>query len=177
RTAATFIGWKDYADAAPSLVQCLRDEDARVRKGAVSALANIKDSLAVLPLIKVLGDKDLEIREKSLNAIKVITGEEIAFDLHASGKELTEAINNLRDWWQQERLGKEEAAEAVVTAEAAGEIAKSERAAEEEAEFTYESLMRMTKSELLSLCEGRGIECREKQTKSEISELILGEQK
>ncbi len=177
RTAATFIGWKDYADAAPSLVQCLRDEDARVRKAAVSALANIKDSLAVLPLIKVLGDKDLEIREKSLDAIKVITGEEIAFDLHGSGKELTEAINNLRDWWQQERLGKKKLADAVVTAEAAEETAKSERVAEEEAEFTYESLMRMTKSELLSLCEERGIKCREKQTKSEISQLILGEQK
>lgn len=187
RTSATYIGWKDYADTAPSLVQCLRDEDAKVRKAAVSALANIKDSLAVLPLIKVLGDKDLEIREKAFNAIKVITGEEITFNVHASGKELTEEINNLRNWWQQERLGKADMAEAEEEVAEPGEAAddkrqaeiervwSEEKAAAEEPEYTHESLMKMTKAELLSICKERGIECDEKQTKSEISQLILGE--
>jgi HEAT repeat protein len=199
RTAATFIGWKDYAEAAPSLVQCLRDEDARVRKAAVAAVANIKDSLAVLPLINLLKDKDLEIREKAFDAIKVISGEEITFDVNASGKELTEAINNLRDWWQQERLDKEEVTEAEEVTEpeeaaaeapeakeaderqaeieqawAEGEAAEEEAEAEEY-EYTHESLMRMTKAELLSMCEERGIESDEKMTKSEISYLILGE--
>ncbi|NVM21018.1 MAG: HEAT repeat domain-containing protein [Desulfobacterales bacterium] len=213
KTAATFIGWKDYTDAAPSLVQCLRDEDAGVRKAAVSALANIKDTVAVLPLIKVLGDKDLQIREKAFDAIKVITGAEIAFDVNASGKALTEAINNLRDWWQQERLGKADAGEAEVAVEAepeeqavreegaeeeaaeaeasgerqaaiehasAEEEAVREEGAEEEAaeaeksEFTEESLMRMIKTELVSICKEHGIECDEKQTKAEITQLILG---
>ena len=189
RTAVTFIGWKDYAEAAPSLVQCLRDEDARVRKAAVAAVANIKDSLAVLPLINLLKDKDLEIREKAFDAIKVIAGEEITFDVHASGKELTEAIKNLRNWWQQERLGKVEVTEAEEVAEPEEEAAEAaderqaeidrawteEGAAAEEPEHTQESLMRMTKAELLSMCKERGVESDEKMTKSEISQLILGE--
>ena len=106
RTAITFIGWKDYEDTVPALVQCLQDEKARVRKAAVSALANLKDESSVLPLIKVLADKNLEIRQKALEAIQAASGQEIAFDVNATGKELKEAINNLRDWWQQERLGK-----------------------------------------------------------------------
>lgn len=133
RTAATFIGWKDYAKAVPALIQCLRDEDARVRKAAVSAVANIKDESSVLALIKVLGDKDIEIREKAFEAIRVISGEEITFDVHASGKALTGAINNLRDWWQKERLGKveiTEAAEVAAEPEAIEEVAEAEPAEE-----------------------------------------------
>ncbi|HIJ58052.1 MAG TPA: hypothetical protein HPP41_00085 [Deltaproteobacteria bacterium] len=156
RAAATYIGWKDYADAVPALAQCLRDEDARVRKAAVSALANIKDISAVLPLIKVLGDKELEIREKAFEAVSVISGGEITFDVHASGKALKEAINNLRNWWQQERLGKVDIGEP---------------------ELTEGKLIKMTKAELLSICKEHGIECDEKQTKAEIVQLILGEKK
>jgi HEAT repeat protein len=198
RTAVTFIGWKDYAEAMPSLVQCLRDEDARVRKAAVAAVANIKDALAVLPLINLLKDKDLEIREKAFDAIKVISGEAITFDVHASGTELSEAINNLRNWWQQERLGKVELTEAEEVAEAEEESREAKAGderqteierpwAEEEADkveawveeykHTHESLMRMTKAELLSMCKERGIESDEKMTKSEISQLILEETK
>ena len=182
RTAATFIGWKDYAGAAPALVQCLNDEDTMVRKAAVSALANIKDDSTVLPLIKVLGDKDREIREKALEAVRVISGEAIAFDLDASGRTLTDEINNLRDWWQQERMGKlgltETAEESAVPEEAEAPEEKAE--AEEEApaekpEQTEESLMKMSKSDLLVLCKERDIECDEKQTKRELTQLILGE--
>ena len=204
RTAATFIGWKDYADSAPALVQCLRDEDARVRKAAVSSLANVKDESSVLALIKVLGDKDIEIREKAFEAIRVISGEEITFDVHASGKALTGAINNLRDWWQKERLGKveiteaaevaaepeapeevaeapEEVAEAV--AEAEEEVAEAEEEAEEEVtppeepQYTEEKLKRVVKPELLSICKDLGIECDETLTKAQIIELILGKKK
>ena len=107
RTAATFLGWKDRAEAAPALVQCLRDEDGRVRKAAVSALANLKEEASVLPLIKVLSDKELEIREKALRTIRVISGEDgIAFDVSASGSELKAAVNDMRDWWEKERLGR-----------------------------------------------------------------------
>jgi HEAT repeat protein len=107
RTALTFIGWKDYAEAVPSVMQCLRDEESRVRRAAVSTLANLKDSTSILPLINVLGDKDLEVREKALEAIQVILGEDIVFDVHASRKALAEAIDTLKDWWQTERLGKD----------------------------------------------------------------------
>ena len=186
RTAATFIGWKDYADAVPALVQSLRDEDARVRKAAVSAVANIKDESSVLALIKVLGDKDIEIREKAFEAIRVISGEEITFDVHASGKVLTGAINNLRDWWQKERFGKveiTEAEEVAPEAEAAEEVAEAEEEVEEpekevtpleKPEFREEKLKRMRKSELLSICKDLGIECDETLTKAQITQLIVG---
>ena len=205
RTAATFIGWKDYADAVPALVQCLRDGDARVRKAAVSSLANIKDESSVWPLIKVLGDKEIEIREKAFEAIRVISGEEITFDVHASGKALTGAINNLRDWWQKERLGKveiTEAEEAAAEPEAVEEVAEAEEAAAEpeaveevsaeaeeeiaEAEttvtpaeqsrFTKQELRSMPKAELLSACKELGIECDETLTRAQIAKLILGEE-
>ncbi len=105
RTALTFIGWKDYAGAVPSVIQCLRDEEPRVRRAAVSTLANLKDDAAVPHLINVLGDKDIEVRVKALEALKVISGEDITFDIHASRSALVEAINSFKDWWQKERLG------------------------------------------------------------------------
>ncbi|MBF0396276.1 MAG: HEAT repeat domain-containing protein, partial [Desulfobacterales bacterium] len=104
RTALTFIGWKDYEGAIPSIIQCLRDDDVRVRKAAVSALANIKDEVSVLPLINMLWDKDLEIREKALDAIKVVSGKSITFDVSALGEALKQAIENLKNWWEQERI-------------------------------------------------------------------------
>ena len=196
RTAVTFIGWKDYEGATPALVQCLKDEDAMVRKAAVSALTNIKDDSTVLPLIKVLGDKDREIREKALDAVRAISGEEIAFDLDTSGKTLTEEINKLRDRWQQERMGKlglketaeesaapeealapEEEAAAAEESAAPEEALAPEEEASKEPEQTEESLMKMNKADLIALCKERGIECDEKQTKREISQLILGEGK
>jgi HEAT repeat protein len=183
RTAATFIGWKDYADAVPALVQCLRDEDARVRKAAVSSLANIKDDSSVLALLKVLGDKDIEIREKAFEAIRVISGEEITFDVHASGKALTGAISNLRDWWQKERLGKveitEAAEEVAPEAEAAEEVEEPEEEVTppEKPQYAEEKLKRMVKSELLSICKDLEIECDETLTKVQIIELIVGKKK
>jgi hypothetical protein len=105
RTALTFIGWKDYTGAVPSVIQCLRDGEPRVRRAAVSTLANLKDGAAVPHLINVLGDKDIEVREKALEALKVISGEDISFDIHASRSALIEAINSFKDWWQKERIG------------------------------------------------------------------------
>jgi hypothetical protein len=137
-------------------------------------------------LIKVLGDKDIEIREKAFEAIRVISGEEITFDVYASGKALTGAINNLRDWWQKERLGKveiTEAEEVAPEAEAAEEVAEAEEEVEEpekevtpleKPEFREEKLKRMRKSELLSICKDLGIECDETLTKAQITQLIVG---
>ncbi|MBW2329967.1 MAG: HEAT repeat domain-containing protein [Deltaproteobacteria bacterium] len=192
RTGATFIGWKDYAHAGPGLVQCLRDEEERVRKAAISALASIRDKAAVLPLISLLGDKNLEMRKKALDAVKMIIGEEITFDVEASGKALSDAIDNLRAWWQEKRLGvevaergeavKPEAEEAAARVEAADERqaeiervwAEEEPAPSEEPEPTEEQLKRMLKAELISMCKDRGVECDESLTKVEIIELILG---
>jgi len=105
RISATFVGWRDLTSATPALIQCLRDNEIRVRKASVSALANIKDETAVMHLIKILGDNELEIREKAYDAIRMITGEDIIYDVHSYGKEADEKINNLKDWWQNERAG------------------------------------------------------------------------
>ncbi|MBF0452228.1 MAG: HEAT repeat domain-containing protein [Candidatus Magnetomorum sp.] len=106
RTAATFLGWRDQSDAVPALVQCLKDEEERVRKAVIAALANIKDPSSVLPLMKVLGDDKLEVREKAYDAIRLITGEEVQFDVHLSGSEMSDAIDQLRTWWQELRTNK-----------------------------------------------------------------------
>jgi HEAT repeat protein len=132
RTAATFIGWKDYAEAAPALAESLRDEDDRVRKAAISSLANIKDESSVLPLIKVLGDRDPEVREKALDAIKIMSGKDLSFDIHASGDALAEAIEAVRDWWQKERLNKVDLTETEKAVAAYPEREAAEAALEEE---------------------------------------------
>ena len=210
RTAVTFIGWKDYEDTVPALVQCLQDENAGVRKAVVSALANLADESTVLPLIRVLSDKNLEIRQKAFEAIQVISGKEVTFDVNASGKQLKEEVNNLRDWWQKERLAKmgveaekkvsepEMAAEEVAEAdmETAGEVAEeavAEEGAEEEpeaaepeetiraeeeqpleeAELTESELKKMTKAELVAICQERGLEFDENQIKANIIKVIL----
>jgi len=104
KSAVTFIGWKDYSEAVPSLVQTLSDEDERVKKSAISALANIRDRASVMPMIKLLTDSNLEIREKALSAIQMIVGEEIAFDIRQSNDDLTKAVKDLKEWWQQKRI-------------------------------------------------------------------------
>jgi len=166
RSAITFIGWKDNVDAVPALVQCLKDENEKVRKAALSALATIREKSTVVPLIRALKDKDLDMKEKVLDAIKMITGEEITFDLEASGKELSKAIDDLTDWWQKKRLGEVEIAqpEAVEAAEEAEPVV----------ELPSEvNLKRKLKSELISICKDFGIEADEEFTKSELIQLIL----
>ncbi len=107
RTAATFLGWKDRVEAAPALTQCLRDEDRRVRKAAVSALAHLKDESSVLPLIRVLADEELEIRKKALQTIRMISGnDEITFDVYADESAMETAVDDMRNWWEQERFGR-----------------------------------------------------------------------
>ena len=105
RTAATFLGWKDRVEAAPALTQCLRDEDRRVRKAAVSALAHLKDEASVLPLIRVLADEEVELRKKALQTIRMISGnDEITFDVYADESAMAAAVDDMRNWWEQERL-------------------------------------------------------------------------
>jgi len=166
RSAITFIGWKDNVDAVPALVQCLKDENEKVRKAALSALATIREKSAVVPLIRALKDKDIDMKEKVLDAIKMISGEEITFDLEASGEELSKAIDNLTDWWQKKRLGEFEIAQP--------EAAEAAEEAEPVVELPSEAdLKRKLKSELISICKDLGIEADEQLTKSELIQLIL----
>jgi hypothetical protein len=197
KTAATFIGWKDYPDAVPGLVQTLQDKDETVRKAAVTALANIKEPAAVLPLMRVLADKSLEIREKALEAIKMITGEDIKLDVELSGQALTEAIEGLKEKYHRERLGKagvvepateeaeaEETIEKAVQPEQVAEVediteeeeeeeSEEEQEEVEEVEYTEYQLKKKTKAELIVICEEFGIECDESLTKAEIINLLL----
>lgn len=173
RTAITLIGWKGRADAVPELVQCLKDKEVKVRKAAVLALANIKDDSSVPPLINMLEDEELVIREKALDAIRLISGKTKEFDVHASGEALSEAVNNLRDWWLQKRPGKKEETVAAA-AKPAEELTKAE-AESAQVEFDQPALMKMKKAELLFLCERLGIKCDANLTKAEISQVILAD--
>nr|MBF0220750.1 HEAT repeat domain-containing protein [Desulfobulbaceae bacterium] len=103
KTGATLLGWLDESKAVPALIQCLTDEDERVRKAVVSALANIRDTASMLPIIRQLRDDSTEVRKKALDAIKVISGQEVAFDLSAKGDELLEIIDSMKKWWQEVR--------------------------------------------------------------------------
>lgn len=175
KNAATFLGWKDYADSGPALVQCLRDEDVKVRKAAVWALANLKEETFVLSLIRVLGDEDLEIREKTLEAIQGISGVEVAFDVTLSGRALTEAVDKMKDWWQQERLQMKEPVEEDEVEAARTEEAESDEAKEDEdkPELTRENLSKITKADLFAICDERGIEYKPRDTKDEIIGRLL----
>ena len=186
KSGATFLGWKGNEEAVPALVQGLKDEDERVTKAALSALAAIRDKSAVLPLIKVLKNEDIELKKRALDAIKMITGEEIIFDLQAGGEELDKAIDELIDWWQKTRLGEAEIdqddefvqppdPEAEQTRESEDiEEAVTEEAGEPEIEtLTKEELLKKLKSELIAICNDLGIDCDDKLTKSEITDLIV----
>ncbi|MBF0210822.1 MAG: HEAT repeat domain-containing protein [Desulfamplus sp.] len=108
KCAITFIGWKDNAESVPSLVNALKDDNDDVRKTALDALATIRDKATVLPVIRVLADKDETIREKALDTLKMITGEQIPFDMDASKEDRSIAVDSLIDWWQKKRIGEGE---------------------------------------------------------------------
>ncbi|MBF0328596.1 MAG: HEAT repeat domain-containing protein [Nitrospirae bacterium] len=193
KNAATFLGWKDIADSLPGLVQTLQDKDESVRKAAVTALANIKDISSVLPLMRTLSDESIDIRRKAVEALKTITGEEINFDVELQGRSLTNAVNNLKDWWQSERISSIDvqiAPEPVAVSENTVVETVSETAAEVEAEvedaeaetddesastetFREEELKRKLKGELITLCLNAGLECDETLTKAELIQMLL----
>ena len=179
KSGATFLGWKGNEEAVPALVQGLKDEDERVTKAALSALSAIRDKSAVLPIIKVLGNEDIELKKKALDAIKMITGEEIVFDLQAGGEALDKATDELIDWWQKTRMGEAEIDQDLAfpdgdQPEPADETPKEAEEAEPEAEIlTKEELLKKLKSELIAICEDLGIDCDDKLTKAEITDLIV----
>jgi HEAT repeat protein len=197
RLATTFLGWKDIADSIPGLIQTLQDKDESVRKAAVTALMNIKDTSSVLPLMRVLSDENVDIRQKALEALRTITGEEISFDVTLKGRELVNAVNALKEWWQNERIGNigelpeempKDTAPAVgeepVSAEAGKyvvETSPEEMVEEEETVPSFgalkeEDLRKKLKSDLIALCKSRGVECDETYTKAELIEKLLSKE-
>ena len=167
RTATTFLGWKDIADSIPGLIQTLQDKDESVKKSAVTALANIKDISSVLPLMRVLADENVEIRLKALEALRSITGEEISFDVELKGRELADAVNVLKEWWQSERIGRIGELPEEMGAREEGEAAPDAVALKEE------DLRKKLKSDLIDLCKSRGVECDETYTKAELIGMLL----
>jgi HEAT repeat protein len=179
RSAATFLGWKDIVDAVPALVQTLHDKDESVRKAAVSALSNIRDRSSVLPLMSTLADDSMEIRQKALESLKIITGKEISFNVELSANELTESVNTLKEWWQNERMNSigMRTEEVQIVSPGASETSDDaasadERDKDDESSRSEKVLKKMVKDDLLKLCRDRGIECDETFTKAELIRLL-----
>ena len=108
-TAVTLLGWRKGIEALPALIACTHDRDESVRKAAIAALTNIGDRSSLLALADLLGDRSHEIREKALSAIREISGEYVAFDLHARGEELGETIEGMKHWFQKTKVSSESA--------------------------------------------------------------------
>jgi len=64
-------------------------------------------------LIKCLADKELGVREKALEALRSITGEELACDVAAAQDALDASVTALMSWWQSKVAGEPVAAPAA----------------------------------------------------------------
>lgn len=128
KSAATFIGWVGVKDAAPSLIQALKDSDQEVKKAAAMSLSILRDQSSVMPLIRVLKESSIEVREKVVHAIERITGKAVKFKIDASGEELKKNIENLKAWWQKDKMADVE--EALEGAEVETEPEKEEETPE-----------------------------------------------
>ena len=124
-SAAMFLGWIESQEAIPSLLQvAAADHDLRVRKSAIQALENIRNQDAVLPLIRLLNDDVLDIREKALVTLERITGETLEVSKSDDVKDRLADVKRLKNWWikkkheianGQETHGPEAAAEVTET--------------------------------------------------------------
>lgn len=99
-SAAMFLGWIESQEAIPSLLQvAAADNDLRVRKSAIQALENIRNQDAVLPLIRLLNDDALDIREKVLVTLERITGETLVLSNGDDKQDRLADVNRLKTWW------------------------------------------------------------------------------
>jgi len=81
------------AGALEVLVPALGDEDRRVRRGVVEALARLRQKAAIEPLIALLAvEKDKRVRDAVAQALFVTTGQYLYDDLAV-----------WRAWWQEHR--------------------------------------------------------------------------
>lgn len=109
KLAASFIGWISAKDATPALMQTLKDTDPDVKKAAVASLSILREPASIMPLIRALDDSNVEIRKEIIHAIERITGNNVEFELYASGEKLRENIENLKEWWRKNKMADLEA--------------------------------------------------------------------
>ena len=87
-----------------TLTTYLADEDAEIRRGAASAIAQ-KDSKSLVPqIIPLLRDPDAGVAEAAHMALRDLTGKDFGPKADVSREEREEAIRKWLDWWnKQER--------------------------------------------------------------------------
>ncbi len=142
----------------------LRLKEEKAGKALISALSNIKHRLSVPPLIDMLEDKSIEIREKALTALETVTGIKVEFNVHAAGQELAEAVKKIRARWEKEA----QTIFAIPGAEKGGPAAAAKMPA-----FSKNKLRKMNKAKLIAACSERGIKCSETMTNAELMKLLL----
>ncbi|MEE9503554.1 MAG: HEAT repeat domain-containing protein [Thermodesulfobacteriota bacterium] len=196
-TAVTLLGWRKAFDAVPALIECKNDKDECMKTSLISALTHIGDRAALPALVDLLGDKSRGIKEKALDAIKELSGEEVTFDLKTKGKKLKHAMEELKL-----KLGKtgishtsiknvgrstskvsrrkdpsqdisvkqvKKAARGVATSTAPA----PKRKRVQRVVVSKEKLTRMVKPQLLSMCGDLNITCDISETKQQIIAKIL----
>ncbi len=105
KSSATFLGWVGIKDAVPALIQALKDSEQEVKKAAAMSLSILRDPSSIMPLIRSLQESSIEVREKIIHAIERVTGKAVEFKIDASGDELKKHIENLKEWWQKNKMG------------------------------------------------------------------------
>jgi len=165
--------------AVPALIRLLEDRSLDVREKALEALRKISDE----DISFDMNASGPEMAEQ-INDLKVWwrlqCPDSGGFDFVEASAAATEAESPASSpvgghtAGAEPALFEEVAREAEQAAEPVPEADVAEAATAETSGLTEESLMRMNKAELLLLCEKRSITCTEKQTKSEITDLILG---
>lgn len=196
KSSATFLGWVGVKDAVPALIQTLKDPEQEVKKAGAMSLSILRDPSSIMPLIRALRESSIEVREKIIHAIERVTGKAVEFKIDASGDELKNSIESLKDWWQKNKMAdvdevleetseivekdgeEEKAAEAEETSDIVEEEEKAAEAegaeeAEEEETLTEEKLQKMLKKDLIQKCEDSGIEYSSEETKTVLIEKIL----
>lgn len=136
-SASLFLGWMESKEAIPALLQvAAADSNLRVRKSALQALENIRDTGAVLPLIRLLNDDSKDIREKVLVTLERITGETLTISPEDETRDRLADINRLKEWWIKKKYEIANGDETAVAETAAAEEAPGETG---QPEFAFQS--------------------------------------
>ena len=106
--ASRALGVLGDANAIPSLVQCLRDEDVDVSMEAADALANLGNSAAIPPLLDSLKhDPNGEVKISVVDSLGKIGGNEVIPPLLEIAKSCPEDMawddsGDWNDWWDMQ---------------------------------------------------------------------------
>jgi HEAT repeat protein len=74
RSAAQKLCAKPVPQAIPLLTEALKDQDAEVRRLAVTALGMLDDDARIAPLLSALQDRDTEVQKAAITGTKRLTG-------------------------------------------------------------------------------------------------------